>query len=236
MKKKGNVFQQWLLSWDLLYRTFQLQPQSRYTVIRASTLQCHSITCLTALLEWKHDGNYYITSSLTKHKLKRHYCPQISNAIGSRERKQLGRCHKCTLAPSVSLNWRGTVGEGENKERLCLSETNHVGMSKNTAKKGRKRVERVHGREKSKQARRMEDGESLMVVEVDGVQQGIPDSNAAFEEEDHLLILVLPWGVCCWYLSNVFLSHIVAFSLYFMVTHCLADVTTVMPVKTCFSD
>lgn len=84
------------------------------------------------------------------------------------------------------------MGGGENKERLCLSETNHVGMSKNTAKKGRKRVERVHGREKSKQARRMEDGESLMVVEVDGVQQGIPDSNAAFEEEDHLLILVLP--------------------------------------------
>lgn len=49
-------------------------------------------------------------------------------------------------------------GEGENKERLwllglvggCLSETNHVGMSRNTAKKGRKRVERVHEREKSK--------------------------------------------------------------------------------------
>lgn len=32
---------------------------------------------------------------------------------------------------------------------------------------------------------------SLMLAEVDGVQQGIPDSNAAFEEEDHLLILVL---------------------------------------------
>lgn len=81
------------------------------------------------------------------------------------------------------------MGEGENTEGLCLSETNHVGMSKNTAKKIRKRVERVHEREKSKQARRMED---LMLVEVDGVQQGIPDSNAAFEEEDHLLILVLP--------------------------------------------
>lgn len=69
-------------------------------------------------------------------------------------KKKRGQCHKFTQAfCSVGLA-KGTVGEGENTKRLGgrglrLSKTNHAGMSKSAAKKGRKRAERVHAWEKS---------------------------------------------------------------------------------------
>ncbi len=154
----------------------------------------------------------------SQNKWKRHHCPQMSNALGAREWKQLGQFHQRTQALSHSLK----MARGENRREpvdvvpsggagwvpfrrerklngpplrthslfTCWRETNHVGTNKNAAQR---KEETEYMKERNQSRQKGKEELSFMVAEDDGVQQGIPGSNGGltFEEEDHLWVLVL---------------------------------------------